>query len=562
MTSRPFGDDSMQQDLVSSTVMNVLRISSITALAAASLAAVPFSASAAQEASALTRIEAAFQEGRIDAPTRALYGLYLMKDHSQLPANLRPTDSEEPLRCGTFLWQRALSELGAMSPAQQAEYAMVGSQRPTVPANQTLTSTIYELQVHYVDLADEALAGDVFAYAELSWEAEVETMGWRAPVLDSGAQGSTDLDVYIAPTGFGGAYCSPEDPGPGPSDDYSTYIVLDPQIPANVMNSYVAHEFNHSLQFAYTASAEGILYEATATFMEDKVFDDINDYVYFTNDFLNKPERNFSFFSYNADSAQYGAAVFMHYLSDAYDAGATTKVRDLWDISEGAGDWFDAVEDVVPGNDDVRAIYAEFAGYRWLSGSNSDGWSNEASLWIRSPKIATHDLTENGGGDSPKPPMKLGANYIEVLAAGGASGDKLTLTLDGDSATEWAVTMIQQPPTGRATITVINDEDGDGKIAAASSDNGDYEKVVFAVVNIGPAGAAPDNGNGASTHTIDLDPSNFSYSLFYSATGGDPSTDEPIGCGCSKTGTPATPGALFAGFFGAAAMLVIKRRRD
>jgi len=58
-------------------------------------------------------------------------------------------------------------------------------------------------------------------------------------------------------------------------DDYAEYGYDDSLDPLDVT---AAHEYNHVLQYAYDALQDKWMFESTATWMEEKVFPDIDDY--------------------------------------------------------------------------------------------------------------------------------------------------------------------------------------------------------------------------------------------------------------------------------------------
>lgn len=80
-----------------------------------------------------------------------------------------------------------------------------------------------------------------------------------------------------------------------PSDD-TPYFVINPKIDNNIVKVTIAHEFFHTVQYAYydflnisddDSFAKQIWWlEATAVLMEDEVYDDINDYVNYLNIFF------------------------------------------------------------------------------------------------------------------------------------------------------------------------------------------------------------------------------------------------------------------------------------
>jgi hypothetical protein len=161
--------------------------------------------------------------------------------------------------------------------------------------------------VHYVGSTDDApppedLTGGaepdyveaVSAVVEEVWTAEVGTLGYRAPKSDATSDedgGSGLLDVYLVDVGADGlfGYCTSDDPNLDPSYPYwdmSAYCVLDddyaisqfgypdPTLPLKVT---AAHELFHAVQFAYDIGEDRWLMEGTATWMEERVYDAIDD---------------------------------------------------------------------------------------------------------------------------------------------------------------------------------------------------------------------------------------------------------------------------------------------
>ncbi len=110
-------------------------------------------------------------------------------------------------------------------------------------------------------------------------------LGWPLPPSDRGAGGTAQFDVYLQDLGRRGlyGYCAPEQVVPGERNVASSYCVLDndfaefPLPPTPSMRVTVAHELFHAVQFGLDAREDGWLLEATATWMEEQVTDDVND---------------------------------------------------------------------------------------------------------------------------------------------------------------------------------------------------------------------------------------------------------------------------------------------
>ncbi|MCI0635126.1 MAG: hypothetical protein L0206_14635, partial [Actinobacteria bacterium] len=115
-----------------------------------------------------------------------------------------------------------------------------------------------------------------------------------------------------------------------PGLDASAYCVLDndytpSQYPFTsglaALQVTAAHEFFHAVQFAYSAYQDRWLMEATAVWMEDQVFDDVNDnYGYIQHGPIAFPEAPLDSTpldrSHKLALYQYGAFVFFRFLSE------------------------------------------------------------------------------------------------------------------------------------------------------------------------------------------------------------------------------------------------------
>jgi Family of unknown function (DUF6055) len=131
--------------------------------------------------------------------------------------------------------------------------------------------------------------------AEQAFSVENVKLRWRQPKSDrrkGGARGKTD--VYLADVGGAGlfGYAAPDReqarPGGGFPRSLYSYLVMDDdynrrQFPGtnqlDDLTVTLAHEYNHVLQFSYDVYQDVWMLEATAVWMEDKVYDVVNDYL-------------------------------------------------------------------------------------------------------------------------------------------------------------------------------------------------------------------------------------------------------------------------------------------
>lgn len=174
------------------------------------------------------------------------------------------------------------------------------------------------------------------------WQKLVGDLGYRAPESDAdSAEPGPDgrLDVYLAELGvtyglYG--YCAPEWDGGSTS---TAYCVIDNDFaeyggkPLEMLQVTAAHELFHTVQLAYTVKAEMWVAEGTAAWIEDEVFDDVNDNLqYLSHSPLSRPRSPLD----TAPNYQwvYGSWIFWRFLTEYFaEAGSTSPdvVRDVWE---------------------------------------------------------------------------------------------------------------------------------------------------------------------------------------------------------------------------------------
>jgi hypothetical protein len=191
---------------------------------------------------------------------------------------------------------------------------------------------------------------DTLATFETVWGTEVDTLGYRAPRDDSSVAhdgGNGELDVYLQDlatktTALYG-YCSPD------TEEVTTsgYCVLENDYaegyfvnhtPKENLRVTAAHEFFHAVQFAYNAWQDEWLMEGTAAWMEDEVYDDINDNRQYLA--LSPLSRSWHPLDHGDGSpasldyfAPYGSWIFWRFLSESFGPGTSDDpaiIREIW----------------------------------------------------------------------------------------------------------------------------------------------------------------------------------------------------------------------------------------
>ncbi len=322
------------------------------------------------------------------------------------------------------------------------------------------------------------------ATLENVWTQEVTTMGYRQPEDDSSSKndgGSGQLDVYLAnllPDGLFG-YTTTDDPKLPPPYDVSAYMVLDNDYvgygysdPTAPLDVTAAHEFFHAVQFAYDAYEDRWMMEATAVWMEDEVYDDINDnYYYLPYGPLGAPGVPLD--KGGSGLHQYGAWIFFRFLSEYPSLDGPTIVRDIWDQANGSNGGPDlystaaiaraiALQGQSFGN--LFATFAEWAAapdLQFEEGANYPAAKVAKTSTIRSsdPNLAPTSFVLD----------HLANAYAVILPGAGVSGTaKLRVSVDGPDAS-----------TGpQASIVILRKDGTAGYVRLALDANGKAAKRV------------------------------------------------------------------------------------
>jgi hypothetical protein len=217
-----------------------------------------------------------------------------------------------------------------------------------------------EVCVHWVtttadrptDLSYPARVQDTF---EAVWDHEVEALDYREPLPDVGKGGDDRLDVYLDNLGVDGifGYCAPD-------TDYllhhprdfavPVYCVVDddyngaeygtppgdPPDPDGFLKVTAAHEFFHAVQGAYDFFEDGWLMEGTATNMEETVYPELDDNIFYLRHFspLTRPGSPLDRWGFG--NSEYGSWIFWRFLEEKVYGGDPTVIRRVWQRADWA----------------------------------------------------------------------------------------------------------------------------------------------------------------------------------------------------------------------------------
>ncbi len=340
---------------------------------------------------------------------------------------------------------------------------------------------------------------DTLASAQDSFEVENGDLDWVEPLTDGtrGGGGAGLSDVYLLETNgdyFG--YASPDEGQAGETSKFG-YMVLDEDFEeftddeltaSEALQATMAHEYNHVLQFTYDAREESWMLESTATWMEEQVYPDINDYLRYVDAFADTTTVPLT---RNANGVKiYGAALWNHYLTglDGPDV-----IRDAWEDSDSVTPpslSVAAYDSALGGSganpfDDIGDAFAEFA-------AASAEWRALPALFPDAamlPDALRSDRLKRGARAARLRLDHLAYRLAKVRP--GAAADGLELKARGPAGVQFGLALVARtgsPAGGMVTSnTAVLDDGGSGTVELPA---GAYDRVTAVIANA-DAGVTP-----------------------------------------------------------------------
>lgn len=237
-----------------------------------------------------------------------------------------PAGTDENLKCGLDLVNTLRFNIDSFASEQQ-DLLKVLLQRPA--ATNSMITPGGRFKIHYNQTGPHSPAYDLNLLAaalDSVYRFEIEYLGYDFPPGDSlydpnGSYGGDNrYDVYIQNlSGLYGYTQFEVEIQPG-LRRYTSFMVIDndfagyPTTGINGARVTVAHEFHHAIQGGnyIFRSDDTFFYEITSTAMEEFVFDTINDYYAYMNDYFQSPSRAFP------NNNGYNLAIWHIFLKDRF----------------------------------------------------------------------------------------------------------------------------------------------------------------------------------------------------------------------------------------------------
>jgi len=330
----------------------------------------------------------------------------------------------------------------------------------------------------------------VLRVAEHVHEVENDKLGWREPKSDGrigGGHGKTD--IYLSQIGgelFG--YAAP-DRGQASKQHkiprrLHGYLVLDNDYsafefpgtkPTSDLEVTLAHEYNHILQFGYDAFQDAWFAESTATWMEDQVYNNINDYLRYVRRWVKRWDTPLT----TSSIKEYGSAVWNQWLQRHYGSAIIRRAWSRAIHTKPGGFSVNAYESAIraAGNSDLGHDFTRFAAAvaEWRTG---EGF-RESGLYP--------DMPRQGSLALDRPPLTRLLNHttFQLLRVHAPAGGAVVVNAIAPRGTATGLALVGRLGGERSgrTVTRLDYSRGGGDLSVSFSDPGRYSRVTAVLVN-------------------------------------------------------------------------------
>lgn len=411
---------------------------------------------ASGERNSFAKIDDAFKAGSIGHSEMLVQQMTALFAPDKLAVEYKSTVPSF-LKSGTELIAQVRENWDIFTPEEQSLLSSYMG-RPSLPYSYDSPDGYFK--IHYNTAAPEPvppqdLDGDlvpdyverIAAYCDSAYRA-FNALGYLPPPSDGTAGGDSKYDIYLTSIS---AYGLTTQDGPGDSawNDYKSYIWIhysflvpwlfendDPQgdtIGAQKVTS--VHEFFHATQFAYVFNPADFLWlmEATATWMEEVVFPEVNDNYNYLPYFFSIPQRSLnSIEGYH----QYGSFIWGAYLEQRFEPAA---LRRIWEAARYYTSLNSCDTALAFYGTSLRNTIPEFAVWNYFTGERAIPGLYYADA-ADYPLISIGQSFPTLVHDSIQPldgPDGMACNYLQFEIDTSARGI-LEILLEGNPVVRWA----------------------------------------------------------------------------------------------------------------------------
>ncbi len=310
-----------------------------------------------------------------------------------------------------------------MYPLTDIAIAQSKKVRPVLP--DSILSAGNHFKIHYTTHGDSAVAWidsnsneipdriDKIADAfERSYAVEIEQLNYKLP--PSFENGTKPYDIYVIDlnNSFGITVTENVDSTAMEQQHVSSYILFDNDFIGqdfhisgdDAIKSTAAHEFFHAIQLGYVfRKIDSFFFELTAVWMEDQVFDELDNYLYYMDYFFQAPDIPLNGVSFTVPKIFkhiYGSCIFAFYIEENFGRNA---IRQAWELMPNKSS-MNALNHIFRSqgtnfeNEYIKfCIWNFFTGRRSRSGYYSNG-TNYPEITLESEESINYFAEKNGSG--------------------------------------------------------------------------------------------------------------------------------------------------------------------
>jgi len=354
---------------------------------------------------------------------------------------------------------------------------------PASPCNGYQYDNFIDGRYHSVQWEDGAVtegrAERFLESLDFSYEVEVEDQGWKAPNRIT----SYPMGVYIVNGNYAGAYTTVAECG----STWQPYVVAyaGGLVGGTWYKTMACHEFNHAAQFSYGQAHEFWWWEATATYVEEYVYPEYNEWASFVGTYGDVPHVGLNASAGNSDDQTlfyhtYAMAIWGFYLDQYW--GGLDLVLETWELSydrafdtRGYDYWMpDVIEDAGLPFDEV------WTGFMAANAVMAYAERDEFPEAERTDEVGA--LPADGEESSRYEPQSLGMAFVTFDGDLGDEGDMLEVSINGQNGPDWYAVLVRGDDAIDETVVFeIDQETGRGTARVAFDGDTDLHLVVSPV---------------------------------------------------------------------------------
>lgn len=406
--------------------------------------------------------------------------------------------ASSPIKCGTPLLQSAMAARAQLSPdGLRTLEKLLG----VATLDQSFSSIGGHFVINYsiagpdsVPVTDDDSSG-VPDYVE--WVAEAFDQSWQTEITDLGFA-TIPLGTgerYVVNLSVGGNLYGYTNTGPYPGGtyialhrDFASFYRVNPYLIADDPDGAVrggirvtaAHELKHAIQYVRSQWSEPSGWvELDATFMEDVVFDQVNDYT----NYLDNPGSPFTAPTTSLTLASYEDSTWEHYLLERW---GWPVIHRYW-IRRGqvySGEAPELTYRVAAQQEglDWVGLWGEYQAWNYASGlrKTADFGFAEADSFPTPPVVA---IANSNQYQSPSYSLNfLSARYHELDNSARERKGEATLHFDGNPNYAWSTGLLLQND-GQSTWLPMMVSAGVGSLTTTGVGMELYDRIAFIAGN-------------------------------------------------------------------------------